>query len=235
MLFKILKLFGLDVPAKVDAAKALIEQRAEEMADRAKHAALSAALIIALSTFAGLFLTMAIGVGLIALYQTEAAAYGVDLALAIVATVLVVAALILIMVAWLLGKSLSSKRAPEPRDDVVTPDVVPAAPLVRVPSPAAIEGAPADPTGDLMEPLAFLLAKYVKYPVLGHPVLDEIVGNLRVAARGTTEEAVERASNVVRYGNRGQLFVLLGGAAVAGWLLARQSPDERLHEVASAG
>ena len=45
MLFKILKLFGLDVPAKVDAAKALIEQRAEEMADRAKHAALSAALI----------------------------------------------------------------------------------------------------------------------------------------------------------------------------------------------
>jgi hypothetical protein len=51
MLFKILKLFGLDVPAKVDAAKALIEQRAAEVADRAKHAALSAALIIAISTF----------------------------------------------------------------------------------------------------------------------------------------------------------------------------------------
>ena len=64
MLFKILKLFGLDVPAKVDAAKALIEERAAEVADRAKHMALSAALIVALSTFAGLFLTMAIGVGL---------------------------------------------------------------------------------------------------------------------------------------------------------------------------
>jgi hypothetical protein len=31
MLFKILKLFGLDVPAKVDAAKAAIEQRIDEM------------------------------------------------------------------------------------------------------------------------------------------------------------------------------------------------------------
>ena len=91
MLFKILKLFGLDVPAKVDAAKALIEQRAAEMADRAKHAALSAALIIAISTFAGLFFTMAIGVGLVALYHTEEAAYGVDVALAILSTALVAA------------------------------------------------------------------------------------------------------------------------------------------------
>jgi hypothetical protein len=33
MLFKLLKLFGLDVPAKMAAAKAIIEQRAEEVAD----------------------------------------------------------------------------------------------------------------------------------------------------------------------------------------------------------
>jgi hypothetical protein len=62
MLFKILKLFGLDIPAKVDAAKAVIERRVDEVADRAKHLALSSAIIVALSTFAGLFCTMAIGV-----------------------------------------------------------------------------------------------------------------------------------------------------------------------------
>jgi hypothetical protein len=72
------------------------------------------------------------------------------------------------------------------------------------------------------------MAKYVKFPVLGHPVLNEVVGNLRVTSRGTAEEAVERAANLVRYGDRGQLFLMLGGAAVAGWLLARQSPDDRL-------
>jgi hypothetical protein len=49
---------------------------------------------VALSTFAGLSLTMAIGVGLLALYHTEEAAFGMNVALGIVATVLVVATLI---------------------------------------------------------------------------------------------------------------------------------------------
>jgi membrane protein implicated in regulation of membrane protease activity len=235
MLFKVLKLFGFDVRAEVEAVKNRINQRVEDIAEHAKHVALSTALIIALSTFAGLFLTMAIGVGLIALYQTEAATYGVNLALGVVATVLVVATLILIIAAWLLGRSLSRKRSPELRDrapqlrdDVTTPAVVPAAPLVGVPVPAAFESEPVDSTGDFMEPLAFLLAKYVKFPELGHPVLDEVIGNLRVTSRGTAEEAVERAANLVRYGDRGQLYILLGGAVVTGWLLARQSPDDRM-------
>jgi hypothetical protein len=216
MLFKILKLFGLDVRAEVAAVKNQIDQRVEDIAERAKHVALSTALIIALSTFAGLFLTMAIGVGMIALYQTEAATYGVNLALGIVAAVLVVATLILIITAWLLGRSLSGKRspelrdrAPELRDDVMTPAVVPAAPLVRVPVPAAFESAPVDLAGDFMEPLAILLTRYVKFPLLGHPVLDEVVNNLRVTSRGTAEEAVERAANLVRYGDRAQLYILL--------------------------
>jgi hypothetical protein len=235
MLFKVLKLFGFDVRAEVEAVKNRINQRVEDIAEHAKHVALSTALIIALSTFAGLFLTMAIGVGLIALYQTEAATYGVNLALGVVATVLVVATLILIIAAWLLGRSLSRKRSPELRDraphlrdDVTTPAVVPAAPQVGVPVPAAFESEPVDSTGDFMEPLAFLLAKYVKFPALGHPVLDEVIGNLRVTSRGTAEEAVERAANLVRYGDRGQLYILLGGAVVTGWLLARQSPDDRM-------
>jgi hypothetical protein len=229
MLFKILKLFGLDVPAKVDAAKALIEERAAEVADRAKHMALSAALIVALSTFAGLFLTMAIGVGLLALYHTEEAAFGMNVALGIVATVLVVATLILLTVALMLGKSLSGKHAPKLPNDVATPAVA-----ASVPPPAVLQSESAS-AGEFIEPVAFLLARYVKFPVLGHPVLNEIVERLRVTAHGTTEEAVERAANIVRYGDRGQLFVLLGGAATVGWLLARQRPVQPLDEVASAG
>src|ERR1700730_2076387 len=85
-----------------------------------------------------------------------------------------------------------------------------------------------EPARDLLEPLAFLLAKYIKYPALGHPVLDELVGNLRATARGTADEAVERAANLVRHGDRKQLLVLLSGAAFIGWLLARQDPDIRL-------
>jgi hypothetical protein len=47
MLFKMLKLFGLDVAAEVEATKAVIERRVDEVADRAKHLALSSAIIVA--------------------------------------------------------------------------------------------------------------------------------------------------------------------------------------------
>jgi hypothetical protein len=159
MLFKILKLFGLDVPAKVDAAKALIEERAADVADRAKHMALSAALIVALSTFAGLFLTMAIGIGLLALYHNEEAAFGMNVALGIVAAVLVAATLVLLTIALMLGKSLSGKRAPELPNDVATPTLAPVTPPARVPPPAVLESESAFSAGDFIEPVAALLGE----------------------------------------------------------------------------
>jgi hypothetical protein len=217
MLFKVLQLFGLDVRAEIAAVKGQIEQRVDEVADRAKHAALTAAVIIALATFAGLFCTLAMGVGLIALYRAEAAIYGVDIALAIVATVLVVAALILLGAALMAGKSLSRARASKSAENVARP------------AAAASAFAPAAPVaasaGDLAEPLAFLLALFAKDAKLGHPVLDEFAASLRTPAGGKADEAVEQALNLVRNGDRTQLLVMLGGAALAGWLLARSRPD----------
>jgi hypothetical protein len=235
MLFKILKLFGLEVRAEISAVKGQIEQRVDDMADRARHAALSAAVIIVLSTFAGLFCTMAIGVGVLALYRTEAEAYGVDVSLAVIAAVLVAVALILLIVALMMGKSLSTGRAAKVVAEVARAAAAPAATPAPVPSPAAFAGDRADSAGDLIEPLALLLAKHVNFPALGHPLLDELVGNLRASARGTVHEAVERAANLVRYGDRSQLLILLGGAAVVGWLLARQSPDNDLRDITPAG
>jgi hypothetical protein len=221
MLFKVLQLFGLDVRAEIAAVKGQIEQRVDEVADRAKHAALTAAVIIALATFAGLFCTLAMGVGLIALYRAEAAIYGVDIALAIVATVLVVAALILLGAALMAGKSLSRARASKAAENVARPAAAasafaPAAPVAAPPAASA---------GDLAEPLAFLLALFAKDAKLGHPVLDEFAASLRTPAGGKADEAVEQALNLVRNGDRTQLLVMLGGAALAGWLLARSRPD----------
>jgi hypothetical protein len=64
MLFKILKLFGLDVPAKVAAAKSVIEQRVEEVTGYAKQVTQTAAVVAALSAVAGVLVAMAVGVGL---------------------------------------------------------------------------------------------------------------------------------------------------------------------------
>jgi hypothetical protein len=216
MLFKILKLFGLDVPAKVAAAKSMIEQRVEEVTDHAKQVTQTAAVIAALSAVAGVLVAMAVGVGLFALYRAVAENYGVNAGLGVVAGILIAAALILILVARTKGQSLSNRhifkplRPPTPAASAPAPAV--AAPLLaHAPSPASFAGAPAVSAGDLIEPLAFLLGKYVKYPALGHPVLDELVGNLRNTARGTADDAVERAANLVRYGDKSQLLTCHAG------------------------
>jgi hypothetical protein len=194
-----------------------------------------------LSAVAGVLLAMAVGVGLFALYRAVAESYGVNAGLGVVAGILIVAALILFLIARTKGQSVSNRHIFEPLRPLAmagayaAPAVAAAPPLAHAPSPASFAGAPAVSAGDLIEPLAFLLGRYLKYPALGHPVLDELVGNLRSTARGTADEAVERVVNLLRYGGRGQLFMLLGGAAVAGWVLARQNPDERLHDANPAG
>jgi hypothetical protein len=239
MLFNIMKLFGFDAPAKLAAAKSAIEQRVEEVADYAKQVTQTAAVIAALSAIAGILVVTALGVGLFALYRAVAESYGVNAGLGVVAALLLATALILLLIARTKGESLSNRRVftstpfTTAADSSPAPAVAPAAPA-QVPSPPAFAEAPAGSAGDLIEPVAFLLAKYVKYPALGHPVLDELLGNLRMSARGTANEAVERAANLVRYGDRTQLLILLGGAMFVGWLLARQNSDVALRHINAA-
>ena len=66
-------------------------------------------------------------------------------------------------------------------------------------------------------------------------MLDEFAANLRTPAGGKADEAVEQALNLVRNGDRTQLLVMLGGAALAGWLLARSRPDAPAREPSPDG
>ena len=92
-------MFGLDVRAKVAAAKSVIEQRAEEVAQYAGQRVQTAAVIAALSALPGVLGAMAVGVGLYALYRVDADTYGVCAGLGVVGGVLVAAALILFLIA----------------------------------------------------------------------------------------------------------------------------------------
>ncbi len=227
MLFKLLKLLGLDVRAKVAAAKSVIEQRAEEVAQYAGQTVQTASVIAALSALAGVLGAMAVGVGLYALYRVDAGTYGVYAGLGVVGGVLVAAALILFLIVRAKGQSLSSRGIFRPLRPIPVAASSPA-PVVATADPASVSyHAPGEvhpeTARELLEPLVFLLPKYIKYPALGDPVLDELVENLGAAARGTADEAVERAANLVRYGDRQQLVALLSGAVFVGWLLARQT------------
>jgi len=252
MLFKILKLFGLDVPAKIEAVKASLERRVEQATDHVKQVAKEAAVIAALSVVAVVTAVMAVGVGLIALYFWTANAYGMYAGLGVVGANLVVVTVALAAAAAVKARSLASDgttperttagtagmasdsalienaaiaEAPATRlrSDGIAPASDAVAPAPPASGPVARPVAPMSSARDLVEPLAYLLPEVVKFPTIGNLVVDELIGNLAATARGTADDAVIRAANVIRQGSRADLIVVLTGAAFVGWLLAHQS------------
>jgi hypothetical protein len=214
MLFKMLKLAGLDVPAQIAVARTEIELRAKEAAAYAKQATVTATLVAAFAAFAAFLFVVAAGVGLFALYSVIAEHFGVYAGLGTVAGLLIAAASVLLFAAIAKAKALSNLRI------VRQPSLVRSPPTP--PTPAVGAFGTTESSADLFEPLAFAFAKYVRFPTFRNPVLDQFVGGLKVSAQGTADDALHRASNLIRYGSRSQLLAMIGGAAALGWLLARQ-------------
>ena len=104
-----------------------------------------------------------------------------------------------------------------------------------MPSPGALAAEAKESANDLFGPLAFVFAKYLRFPVLGNPVLDQILGSLRASAEGTADDAVRRATNLIRHGGRTQLLAMIGGAAFVGWLLARQNGEASSRDITPSG
>ena len=247
MLYKILKLFGLDIPAKIEAVKASLELRVEQATDHVRQVAQEAAVIAALSAVAATAAAMAAGVGLIALYRWMADAYGIYAGLGAVGVILVAVTIAFATAATLKGQSLAANRFKLLRHAAGTADVAsvpgvvtgtfvadagPTEPYSDTNSwaaTAAMSPAPAASASDLAEPLAFFLSKFVKYPRIGNPAIDELIGGFRATAHGTADEAIACAANVVRHGNRTNLMVVLTGAAFVGWLLAHHSRQHSLN------
>ena len=238
MLFNILKRFGLDIPAKIEAVKASFELRVEQATDHVKQVAREAAIIGTLSALAAMTAAMAAGVGLIALYRWTTDAYGPYAGLGVVGVILVAATVTLATAAVIKAKSLAPKAAryAAGAGAISDPDVIMSASVAdaaaagpcsdgysRTSFTAATPAAPMSSASDLVEPLAFILSKFVKYPNIGNPVVDELIGNLRATAHGTADEAIDRAADVIRHGDRTNLIVVLTGAAFVGWLLSHHS------------
>jgi hypothetical protein len=238
MLFKVLNLFGLDVPAKIAAARTEFEHRVEDAADYAKQATPAAALVAAFSAVAAFLFIVAAGVDLFALYRVIAEYYGVYAGLGAVAGLLIAAASVLLLAARARAQSLSELRfvrrssspalppAPEKVAAQASPTLVP-------PETGAFSAN--ESAADLFEPLAIAFGKYVKFPLLGNPVLDQVVGSLKASAQGTADDAVRRAASLIRHGTRTQLLAMIGGAAALGWLLARQNSQTTLRDITPTG
>jgi ABC-type multidrug transport system fused ATPase/permease subunit len=236
MFFKILKLFGLDVPARTAEIRIAFEERVELVKDHVNRTAQAAAVLAALFVLAGLAALAALGVGLIALYSWVSLSYGQFYGFAAVGGVLIFLAVIMFASAMIKSNSWSAEsagRAAAKQLKLVQAHaerVAAAAEAIERPAirplPPPTQSLGAISASDLVEPLTLILSKMIKFPTLGNPLLDELLVHLRGSAQGVADEAIEGVGNAVRYGDRPQLAAALGGAILVGWLLARHRPHE---------
>jgi hypothetical protein len=242
MLFRILKLFGFDLSAKIDAAAAGLEYQVEQVSDHVKQVAREAAVIAALSASATMTGAMAAGVGLVALYRWTAERSGAyagleaDGALLLVVTCVLAAAAIVKSRKSFPRKAFRISRSPSRTDSETDPPALLKTDMndesraerthhghaqLDPPREAKPKKRVASET-DVLEPLAFFLSKVVNSPSGANPLVDELIGTFRASAEGTPDEAIGRAADGIRYGDRKDLVIILTGAAFVGWLLTRQ-------------
>jgi ABC-type multidrug transport system fused ATPase/permease subunit len=230
MLFRILKLFGIDIPARIAELRIDLEERFDLAKDSVQQAAQTAAMMATLFFLAAL---AAFGVGLIALYNWVSIHYGQFHGLAAIGGVLLLIAIITFAAAlskvnsW---RDENARRVRAKRRDlarthaqrVATAAAAIEAPKITPPPPQA-SGATA--ASDLIEPLVWALSGTIKLPTMGNPTVDELFARLRSSAAGVADESVEALVRAVRYGDGPQLFTALGGAMFAGWLVGRHRPQ----------
>ena len=227
MFFKLLNLAGIDINAKVAELRADFELKAQRISERAAVKARNLALIAGLFLGASIFLLLALIVGLVALFHWAELHYGPYTGLALVASALLILAALCVGIA--LSYMPSSSDEPvltsgaftsPPRHTQSAPSASPTGPTEGVASASSYQAAPIKGE-DLVEPLLVLLGPYLRRPVTGHPAIDSFIDQIAIKAEGTTNEAVGRAADLVRNGNRATMWSVLGAVTLLGWLIAR--------------
>jgi hypothetical protein len=235
IMFRFLKLFGIDIPGHIAQLQARFEQRVEVAKDEVRQTAQKAAIVAALAVVGGLAALAAAGVGLFALYRWVLENYGEFYGFEAVDGVLIVIAVILFVVAFLAARywwtystghdgheprrAAAESQAAADHTSAADSTALDEPPLMTQPSPRTAYGV--NSAADLGGPLSVFLSRVMKLPPTGNPVLDELLSALRGSVKGAADEAVDGAVQTVRYGDRTKLVAVLGAAVLVGWLLTR--------------
>jgi hypothetical protein len=222
---------GLD--AKFGQLRARVAQRIDQTSERLTRRARSMAVAAGLFLSAAIMLLLALIVGLIALYKWGELHYGVFTGLALDACVLTISAAALTLTALWIAKPANE---PSPVGGPVAAPVTEPARLIRPTvradvrtrssaQPFTSSGASFASADDLIEPLFVLLGRYLRWPVSGQSALDEMLYRFSSRVQAMPNEAIGRAAELVRHGDRATMLSVLGAAALFGWLMARAAPE----------
>jgi len=237
LLLNLLKVLGLDIPARVAELKARIEQRVEDAADQAVHVVQDIAVTVALVCCAAITALAAIAVGLVALARWVADLYGPFAGLAAVGGLLLLVTVILAVVA--VRRPRSARRVKSPAEVLQSAAKRSATYADAARRLHAAQAEPADAggltsaaastpqggagssMGDFGKLIGFLLPLLISAaPASGGGLMGTLSAAWRSGAHRAAGETLEGAAKMVREGDRTNLLAAVGAAVLFGWLVS---------------
>jgi hypothetical protein len=219
MLRQLLLITGVE--QRLRAARARVEARAEEIIQHGRSVAMQVAVAAALATAAIVILVLALVAALITLFLWLQPQFGSLAATAIVGGGLLLVAALLAICALAVFRR---KNPPAAIADIPAPAAAPVAAdavFGGVP-PEGVAAPPLQPVSvDEVDAIFSLAGRFGRMPQTGIEPIDNLVRAVTPKAEEATREAVARAANLMRHGDRTTMLTILGAAVAAGWLLTK--------------
>jgi hypothetical protein len=231
MLRSILHITGLE--QKLEAVRDRIEGEAQSLMQQGKAVAIQMAIASALAVGAAILGLMALVAGLIALFFWLEPQVGSIAAMGLIAAGLLVIGVILAVSAAMIGRKETPRVPAVVANPVATADIAAARvaeakldlagqrPLARDHIGLGDFQSARPVTADEVESLFAVTGQFTRLPHTGVESVDNMLRALAPKAEEATREAVARAANLVRYGDRSTVLAILGTALAIGWAMTK--------------
>jgi hypothetical protein len=230
MLRSILHITGLE--QKLEAVRDRIEGQAQSLMQQGKAVAIQMAIASAFAVAAGILGLMALVAALIALFFWLEPQFGSIAAMGLIAAGLLVIGIVFAISAAMIGRK-DTPRVPvvAAANPVATADI--AATRMAEENRAGHDAIgrdylglgdlkPAQPvTPEDVESLFAVAGQFARLPHTGIESVDNVLLALAPKAEDATREAVARAANLVRHGDRSTVLTILGTALAVGWAITK--------------
>jgi len=226
MLQSILHITGLE--QKLEAVRDRIEGQAQSLMQHGKAVAIQMAIASALAAGAAILGLMALVAGLITLFFWLEPQVGSIAAMGIIAAGLLVVGVTLAVCAAVIGRK-ETPRVPAVAPKPVAPADIAAARMAEAKVDLAGHDylgmgdfQPARPvTAEEVESLFAVAGQFTRLPHTGIESVDNMLRAIAPKAEEATREAVARAANLVRHGDRSTVLAILGTAMAIGWAMTK--------------
>ena len=231
MLRSILHITGLE--QKLESLRGRIEGEAQSLMQQGKAVAIQMAIASALAVGAAILGLMALVAGLIALFFWLEPQVGSIAAMGLIAGGLLLIGVILAVSAAMIGRKETPRVPAVVANPVATADIA-AARMAETKLDLAGHDPlsrdyigmgdfrPARPvTAEEVESLFAVTGQFTRLPHTGIESVDDMLRALAPKAEEATREAVARAANLVRHGDRSTVLAILGTALAIGWAMTK--------------